>query len=201
MEGAPPGEGDPEQQQEGGWLPPEPSGPEPDVGGQPPAAYPPPPGYAAPPPPGYPPQQGYPQQPYPQQPPYPYAPVPRGPGNGHAVAALILSIVSIFLLLTSVGFSSIVSVVCSGLAIYFGRSGRRKVDEGETTQHRSLAQAGFIVGIVGLVLAILATVFWILIIVLAATGDLDSNDSYGPYGGSISEVGGIAATTLRGALI
>jgi hypothetical protein len=44
---------------------------------------------------------------------------------------------------------------------------------GETPKHAGLAQAGLVCGIVGLVLAVLATFFWILVIVLSATGDLD----------------------------
>lgn len=86
------------------------------------------------------------------------------PGNGPAVAALVLGIVSLALLLVSVGFSSIISLGCAIAAIALGRKGRRLVDGGETRKHRGLAQAGFIMGIIGVVLSILATIFWTLIV-------------------------------------
>ncbi|HET8820536.1 MAG TPA: DUF4190 domain-containing protein [Thermoleophilaceae bacterium] len=182
------------------FLPPEPPGPEPEVS-EPPAkrepppppaqqtyGYPPPPpaqgqGYAPPPPgqPYYPPPQpGYGQQPppgYPQQhpqqaypPPWGYAQAPV-PDNGQAVAGFVFSIVSLGLLVISAGLSSVVSVGCAIAGIICGRNGKRKVDRGETPKHRGLAQAGFIIGWVGLALSILATIGWILFIVLAATDD------------------------------
>jgi hypothetical protein len=83
------------------------------------------------------------------------------------VAALVLGIVSLALLLVSAGFSSIVSLACAIPAILLGRKGRGLVDAGRTRKHRGLAQAGFIMGIVGTILSILATVFWVLIIVLS----------------------------------
>ena len=69
------------------------------------------------------------------------------------------------------GISSIVSVVCAGLGIFYSLKGRRRVDRGETPKHRSLAQAGFVTGIVTLVLAVLATAFWALFGILYATDE------------------------------
>ena len=173
----------------GGFLPPEPPGPEPDLG----APAPPPP---APPPPAQqwapPPQAGW-QQPPPQQPPpgwqqpppaWAYQPQPHVPDNGPAVAGFVLSIVAGTLLLLSAGISSVVSIICAGLGIFYSRRGRRRVDEGMTPKHRGLAQAGFIVGIVSLVLAVLATVFWAAFAVLYATDEgfrdaLDDESSSG----------------------
>jgi len=183
------------------FLPPEPPGPEPDLGDrpqqQPPPpppppqeihGYPPPPpgqgrGYAPPPPgqPYYPPPPpGYGQQPppgyaqqHPQQaypPPWGYA-QPPAPDNGQAVAGFVFSTVSLGLLVISAGLSSILSVGCAIAGIICGRNGKRKVDRGETPKHRGLAQAGFIVGWVSLALSILATIGWILFVVLAATDD------------------------------
>jgi hypothetical protein len=57
---------------------------------------------------------------------------------------------------------------------WLSRTGKAKVRRGETPKHGGLAQAGFVCGIVGLILAVLATLFWILAMVLSATGDLDS---------------------------
>ena len=196
------------ENEETGFLPPEPAGPEPELGdrptqapqpapqpqpqqpqpvyGYPPSppgqAYPPappaqsyapappgqtypPPGYAYPPPPpgyAYPPPWGYPQQ--------------RVPENGQAVAGFVLSIVALGLLVISAGLSTIVSIGCAIAAIICSRNGKRKVDAGETPKHRGLAQAGFIIGWVGLGLSILATIAWIAVIVVAATEDSPSNN-------------------------
>ncbi len=183
-------EGDSERTEETRFLPPEPAGPEPELS-EPPAkqeppppppppqqtyGYPPPPPgqpyYAPPPPPppgyGQPPPQGYPPPAYPPQ--WGYAPPPV-PDNGQAVAGFVFSLVSLGLLVISAGLSSIVSVGCAIAGIIMGRNGKRKVDRGETPKHRGLAQAGFIIGWVSLALSILATIGWILFIVLAATDD------------------------------
>ena len=164
---------------EQGFLPPEPAGPEPDLGAVPsPPAPPPPPQQPAYAPPqqqmGWqqpPPQQGWQQPP---QAPQPWAWQPAGPpvpDNGVAVTGFVLSLVAAGLLLLSVGLSSIVSVVCSGLGIFYSHRGRQRVDRGETPKHRGLAQAGFITGIVTLVFSLVATAFWVLILVLYATDD------------------------------
>jgi hypothetical protein len=163
------------------FLPPEPAGPEPELGPGP-AQGPPPPAQAPPPqaPPGYPTQQYPPQQPPPpgypygwQQPPPPgwgYPPPPQ-PDNGPAVTGFVLSLVSAGLLFVSGGISSIVSIGCSIAAIVYARKGKAKVERGETQKNRGLAQAGFIIGIVGLVLAVLATIVWALILVALITDD------------------------------
>jgi hypothetical protein len=158
--------------QEPRFLPPEPSGPEPDLAGRParePPPSPPPPqqqtyGYP-PPPPGY---GGY-QAPPPGwgQPPQ-WAWQPPAPDNSQAVVGFVFSIVAVGLLVISFGLSSIVSVGCSITGIVCSRNGKRKVERGETPKHKGLAQAGYIVGWVGLALSILATAGWVLAIVLGA---------------------------------
>ena len=156
-----------------GYLPPEPGGPEPDLGAAPPQPQPPPPP-PPPQPPTYQQQLGWGQQPqYPQQPQQPWAwqPQPRIPDNGAAMAGFVLSMVAAGLIVISVGISSIVSIVCAGLGIYYSRQGKQRVERGETPKHGSLAQAGFITGIITLVVSLLATLFWVLIIVLYATDD------------------------------
>ena len=160
------------------FLPPEPAGPEPELGSGP-APAPPPPAQV---PPAYPTQQYPPQQPSPpgyppygwQQPPPPgwgYPPPPPQPDNGPAVTGFVLSLVSAGLLFVSGGISSIVSIGCSIAAIVYARKGKAKVERGETQKNRGLAQAGFIVGIVGLVLAVLATIVWGLILVALIADD------------------------------
>ncbi len=158
------------------YLPPEPGGPEPDLGAPPP----PPPQQPQQPQPPPPPQYAAPQQQWTQQPP-PYAQPqqpwtwqpqrPPVPDNGAAVAGFVLAMVAVGLLLISAGLSSIVSIVCSGLAIYYSHQGKQRVARGETPKNAGLAQAGFVSGIITLVLSLLATAFWVLIIVLYATDD------------------------------
>lgn len=92
-----------------------------------------------------------------------WQPQPRVPDNGAAVAGFVLSLVAAGLLVLSAGLSSIVSVICAALGIFYSRRGRARVDAGETPKHRGLAQAGYIVGIITLVLAVLATLAWIAI--------------------------------------
>jgi hypothetical protein len=198
-----------------GFLPPEPAGPEPELGDRPAQApapppppqqqppqqptqtygYPPPPGYGAPPPPpppppgyGYPPPppgayppappppgQGYPPPPppgyaYPPPPPWAY-PQQAVPDNGPAVAGFVFSLVSGGLLIISGGFSTIISIACAIVGIIYSRKGKKKVDAGETPKHRGLAQAGFIIGWVSLVLSVLATVAWTLVLAFAIADD------------------------------
>jgi hypothetical protein len=198
-----------EDTQETRFLPPEPAGPEPELGdrpqpepsqaaqpqpaqtyGYPPGqAYAPPaaplpgaPGQMGPPPPGGPGQQpppgyGYPPPGQGYPPPWGYA-QQAVPDNGQAVVGFVFSLVSLGLLIISAGLSSIVSLGCAVVGIVCSRNGKRKVDAGETPKHRGLAQAGFIIGWVSLVLSILATIGWILFIVLAAAyEDFDQDDS------------------------
>jgi len=166
---------------QGAFLPPEPGGREPDLQGVAPAPPPAPPqhgweppaqaapqpqSWQQPPPAWQQPQSGW-QQPgqqwsYPQQ---------QVPDNGSAVAGFTLSVAGGALLLITIGFSSLVSVLCAGLGIFYSRRGRSRVDRGETPKHRGLAQAGFIVGIVSLVLAVLATALWTFFVILYATDD------------------------------
>jgi hypothetical protein len=162
--------------------------------GTPPPAYgypPPPPGqpYAAPgqpypPPPGYgypPPGQGYPPPPgaappgYPQPPPWGY-PQPPVPDNGAAIAGFVFALVAGGLLFMSAGLSSIVSIACAIVGIVYSRKGKQKVDAGETPKHRSLAQAGFIIGWVSLGLSILATLAWLAILIVGISSDSSNGD-------------------------
>jgi hypothetical protein len=159
-----------------GFLPPEPAGPEPELGDRPQTQPPPPPqpaqtygypspqapvyGYQPPPPPGY---------PYPPQPQWGY---PQAvPDNGPAVAGFVLSLVSGSLLIISGGFSTIISIACAIVGIVYSRKGKKKVDAGETPKHRGLAQAGVIIGWVSLVLSVLATIAWSLVLAFAIADD------------------------------
>ena len=174
-----------------GFLPPEPPGPEPVLESRPEPGVPDPGAAEAPaeehrgfaPPaeheahaPSYPPPQqqlgwGAPPQGGQAQQPWTGASGPAVPDNGAAVAGLSLSIAAGGLLLLSVGTSTIVSIVCAALGIHYSRKGRDRVDRGETPKHRGVAQAGYVTGIVTLVLSVLATALWALVVVLYATND------------------------------
>jgi hypothetical protein len=162
--------------EEQGFLPPEPPGPEPELGGRPAPATavppPPPPGYA------YPAQQ---QWAYPQQ---------QVPDNGQAVAGFVFSLVSIGLLVVSAGLSTVVSLGCAIVGIVCSRNGKKKVDAGETPKHRGLAQAGFIIGWVSLVLSILATVGWALALAFAIADEGIDPDPEGTSSAVMRLIGG-----------
>ena len=175
----------------GEFLPPEPPGPEPDLaaapaaepqqpaqGWQPPHAQ---PQSSQPPPPQ---QQGWYQQPPPQQgwqpPPWGYAPAPSEPDNGSAVAGFVTSLSAASLLVISFGFFSLISLIAAPFGIYYSRKGKQAVAEGKTRKHAGLAQAGFVIGIVALVLSVLAVIGWIIVIIVAAN---DSSSDPGGGGG------------------
>lgn len=168
------------------FLPPEPAGPEPELGQTPavqppppwppaaPAGYPPPQQYAPPPGQPYqgwqPPPPGYPPQGWQQPPPgWPYQPRPAEPDNGSAVAGFVLSLIAGGLLLISFGTSSIISIACAIFGLVYSRKGKKRIQAGETTKHAGLAQAGWIISIISLVLAVIATLAYIALIVAYAT--------------------------------
>jgi hypothetical protein len=162
------------------FLPPEPAGPEPDLGGRPaaaePAQPPPPPppaqqsyGYPPPPPPGYG-QQPPPPPGYWQPPAWQYGYQQPAPDNGQAVVGFVFSLIALGLLVMSLGLSTVVSLGCAIAGIVCSRNGKRRVDAGETPKHRGLAQAGFVIGWVALGLSILAIVGWIAVIAFGTGG-------------------------------
>ena len=161
------------------FLPPEPPGPEPDITA-PPAREPPPPpppqptyGYPPPPPgaPGQPPP-GYQPAPPGYGQPQPWGPPPQPvPDNGVAVAGFVLSIVGLGLLVISFGLSTIVSLGLGIGGVVCSLQGKRRVAAGETPKHGGLAQAGLIIGWVGIGLSILAIVAWIAVIAISAGED------------------------------
>jgi hypothetical protein len=185
--GPPPGTGQPAPPPPPGQQPPPAPGwaPPPPPGQPPPGWQYPPPGQttfptgqvwgqgawqqAPPPPAAYPPPQpGGVAWSYPQQ--------PKVPDNGSAVAGFSLSLAGAGLLLISAGFSSIVSIVCCALGIFYSKRGKERVDRGETPKHRGLAQAGYVIGIIGTILSVLATSGRIIFFVLYATNDSFRHD-------------------------
>lgn len=125
-----------------------------------PGSTPPPPYQPPPPPPGYAPVQ------YAPAPAYVVA--PQGPPNGAATAALILGIAGLALVVTSSGLLAPLTLPCSILGWVYGTKAIGRVRRGETSQGEGIAKAGRVCGIVGVVLNVLALLFWIAIIIAAA---------------------------------
>ena len=141
----------------GEWLPPQPPGGDEPVLGPPPELP-----QQQQPPPGY----WQPQQ----------APPPPQPANNDAVAGFTCGIIGASLLFFTGGLSTVVSLVLGIVAIPYSRKGKRNVEEGRTPKHKSLASAGFVIGIVTVVLSILATIVWILIFTLVDWDEIDDSD-------------------------
>ncbi|MGW3339328.1 DUF4190 domain-containing protein [Streptomyces sp. NPDC001009] len=125
----------------------------------------PPVGYGYPSHPGYPNPQGYPtpqgypaSQGYPQPPAFGWPGAPMGPvpQNNAGTAAMVLGILSIVLFC----LYGIPSIVLGVVAVVLGVQGRRRADRGEAT-NRSQAQAGFVLGIIGIVVGLAIVAFFI----------------------------------------
>ncbi|MDQ1015935.1 DUF4190 domain-containing protein [Streptomyces afghaniensis] len=130
---------------------------------------------AVPPPPVAPGGYGYPG--YPQSG-YGWPGMPMAPQNGMGIAAMVLGIISCTLFC----LYGVVSLITGILAVVFGIKGRKRAEAGVATNHGQ-AQAGLIMGIIGIVLGI-------TIIVLIAVGitaainsdDFDDDPYYGAQG-------------------
>lgn len=83
---------------------------------------------------------------------------PAAPQNGMGTAALVMGILQFFCL----------GIIGSILAIVFGKIGMERADQGLAT-NRGVAKAGFVLGIIGVVLAVIGLVIFFI---LAATGNL-----------------------------
>ncbi|EYT83598.1 membrane protein, partial [Streptomyces sp. Tu 6176] len=119
---------------------------------------------------GYP---GYPAQPaYPGYPGYGWPGVHPAPQNGLGVAALVLGILSCCLFC----LYGVVSLVLGILAVVFGVKGRRRADRGEAN-NRGQAQAGFVTGVIGIVLGV-AVIVLLIIGISVAVHDSDDSDPY-----------------------
>jgi hypothetical protein len=210
---------------DGGFLPPQAPGPEPELGKAPtppppPPALPPnqpppaqwgqpapgawqqqPPGWQPPPGQQQPPQQQWQQQPPPpqqgwQQPQWAY---PSEPDNGPAVTGFVLAMVSLALWVFTAGLSTLVSLGLAIAGLFVSRTGKRRVASGQTRKNKGLAQAGFISSIVMIVLALLSTVAWTVFFVLLAT-DEDFRDDFDDENGGFDS-NSITTTVRLGALV
>ncbi|MFF6916731.1 DUF4190 domain-containing protein [Streptomyces sp. NPDC012466] len=138
-------------------------------------AVPPPP--AAPTGPGAPGGYGYPG--YPQSG-YGWPGMPMAPQNGMGVAAMVLGIISCALFC----LYGVVSLVTGILAVVFGIKGRKRAEAGVATNHGQ-AQAGLIMGIIGIILGITVIVL-IAVGITAAINSDDPDDD--PYYGTLGPV-------------
>ncbi|MFJ5999241.1 DUF4190 domain-containing protein [Streptomyces sp. NPDC092370] len=138
-------------------------------------AVPPPP--VAPTGPGAPGGYGYPG--YPQSG-YGWPGMPMAPQNGMGVAAMVLGIISCALFC----LYGVVSLVTGILAVVFGIKGRKRAEAGVATNHGQ-AQAGLIMGIIGIILGITVIVL-IAVGITAAINSDDPDDD--PYYGTLGPV-------------
>ncbi len=142
---------------------------------QPPAyGYPQQPGAQPPSQPGYPPQ-GYQQPGYPQPAyvPQNYGP-PLAPKHPQAQTAMILGIIAL-----AGGATCLLPILASPFAWYFGAKAKREIDaEPGRWSGRSDAQAGFILGLIGSVLLVLALLALILFVVLLVAFADSSSSGY-----------------------
>jgi len=99
-----------------------------------------------------------------QQPGYGYGAVRRTEGT--ATASLVLGIAGIVFC----------PLICSVLAIIFGVQAKNKIRQDPSLQGAGMAQAGFILGIIG---AVIAGIGIIVLIIAAATSNGSSSSSLG----------------------
>ncbi|WP_039933779.1 DUF4190 domain-containing protein [Streptomyces viridochromogenes] len=104
--------------------------------------------------------------------------MPPAPQNGIGIAAMVLGIVSCTLFC----LYGVVSLITGILAVVFGIKGRKRAEAGVATNHGQ-AQAGLIMGIIGIILGI-AVIVLIAVGITAAinSDDYDDDSSYGAHG-------------------
>ncbi|MGH2906124.1 MAG: hypothetical protein ACRDKI_05080 [Solirubrobacterales bacterium] len=94
-----------------------------------------------------------------------------GPGNDQAVISIVSGSISLGLLFLSGGIASPLTLIASGLAVFFGQRGQDNIRSGKTTEHRDTAVAGFWVGITGVILSTLAILAWLAFLVIISSSD------------------------------
>ena len=125
------------------------------------------PGSPYPPPPPPPPQQMY------GAPPYGY--VAPGPAHPQATTALVLGIVG----LASVAVVCGLGLVVSPFAWAMGRKAVREIDaSGGAYSGRGAANAGFVMGVIGTVLLVLALALIVLLVAVGLSGGFDDPVTY-----------------------
>ncbi|RRQ77460.1 DUF4190 domain-containing protein [Streptomyces griseofuscus] len=127
-----------------------------------------------------PPAGGYGYPGYPAGGGYGWTGMPMTPQNGMGTAAMVLGILSICLFC----LYGVASVILGTLAVVFGVKGRRRAERGEATNHGQ-AQAGLIMGVIGIIVGVAVIVLLAIGITAAINEDHSSSD---PYYGSLHSV-------------
>jgi hypothetical protein len=96
----------------------------------------------------------------------------RSETNGLALTSLILGIVGVSLLVLSLGILFILTLPCSIGAWICAAQARARIAVGESSTGRGQAQAGYILGVLGVVLGVMAMIGWIA----AIAAGLDLNE-------------------------
>jgi hypothetical protein len=98
--------------------------------------------------------------------PAPVAAPSRAAGNSSARWSLIAGIggLALFVFPSGFGLLFIFNLPCSIMAWVLGREGLRRADAGEGPEQRGRAQAGMVLGIIGVVLGVAAIVAWAIAI-------------------------------------
>lgn len=91
------------------------------------------------------------------------------------IVGLVCSIAGVLLLLVTIGFFWFLSLPLSVAGLVCGLLGKQKVDRGELPGGRGISQAGFVVGIVGVALHLLAAILFVALLGLLfeAADDID----------------------------
>jgi hypothetical protein len=114
------------------------------------------------------PERGEPEAQQPQQLQQPVSPgfVAQRPApqqtNGLALTAVILGVLGIVLLLITLGLGFIFALPCSIAAWICGAQARNRINLGEVVSGRGQANAGYLLGVAGVVIGVAAAVGWVL---------------------------------------
>lgn len=89
---------------------------------------------------------------------------PKGPPNALAIASLLSGIVGLLLLVFSLGLGFFFALPCSIAAWLLGVHAKRRIADGRTSAGAGQAQAGQVMGMIGVALGLVAMVVWVALI-------------------------------------
>lgn len=102
---------------------------------------------------------------------YPAQAMPAKKPNGNATASLIVSGGSLAMLIFTVGFLSPLTLIASIVGTVLGHNAKTATDRDPEVGQRDEAIAGFWMGIAGIILAVLALAFWVVVILVMIAAD------------------------------
>jgi len=121
------------------------------------------------------PQQPYPQPQYPQQPPAGYQTFgqpgygPVAQSHGKATTSMVLGIVGLVSVFVCYG---ILGVILGPLAFFMGRSAEKEIDLAPNAwSNRGMARAGWIMGLIQIIIAVIAVIGLVAVIIWVASSD------------------------------